>query len=66
MPGRHPGWGVKAGAADAVAAPLDLLRTDAALGALRRVNPGSAGLRLAAALAARPLPVARQGRQLLG
>ena len=27
-------------AADAVAAPLDLLLTDAALGVLNRVNPG--------------------------
>ena len=51
-------------AADAVTAPLDLLLTDAALGALRRVNPGGSGLRLAAALAARPWLVARQGRQL--
>jgi len=41
-------------AADGVAAPLDLLLTDAALGPLRRFNPGGAGLRLAAALAARP------------
>ena len=38
-------------AADAVSAPLDLLLTDAASGALRRVNPGGLGLRLAAALA---------------
>ena len=52
--------------ADAVTAPLDLLLTDAALGALRRMNPGDSGLRLAAALAARPRLVARQGRQLLG
>jgi polyhydroxyalkanoate synthase len=55
-----------ADAADAVTAPLDLLLTDAALGALRRLNPGGAGLRLAAALAARPWFVARQSRQLLG
>ena len=41
-------------AAEAVAAPLDLLLTDAAIGALRRVNPGGSGLRLAAALAAGP------------
>ena len=32
-------------AADAVSAPLDLLLTDAAFGALRRVNPGGFGLR---------------------
>jgi hypothetical protein len=36
-------------AADAAAAPLDLLLTDAVFGALRRVNPGGSGLRLAAA-----------------
>jgi polyhydroxyalkanoate synthase subunit PhaC len=55
-----------AAAADAVTAPLDLLLTDAALGALRRVNPGGSGLRLAAALAVRPRLMARQGRQLAG
>ena len=54
---------MEAAAADAVTAPLDLLLTDAALGALRRVNPGGSGLRLAAALAVRPRLVARQGRQ---
>jgi polyhydroxyalkanoate synthase len=48
------------------AAPLDLLLTDAATGMLRRVNPGGSGLRLAAALAARPRLVAGRGRQLLG
>ncbi len=53
-------------AADAAAAPLDLLLTDAVFGALRRVNPGGSGLRLAAALAARPRLVAGRGRQLLG
>jgi polyhydroxyalkanoate synthase subunit PhaC len=52
--------------ADATAAPLDLLLTDAAMGMLRRVNPGGSGLRLAAALAARPGLVARRGRGLLG
>ena len=55
-----------AAAADAVTAPLDLLLTDAALGALHRVNPGGSGLRLAAALAVRPRLVARQGRRLAG
>ena len=55
-----------AAAADAVTAPLDLLLTDAALGALRRMNPGGSGLRLAGALAVRPSLVASQGRQLLG
>ncbi|MGO9221304.1 MAG: PHA/PHB synthase family protein [Streptosporangiaceae bacterium] len=53
-------------AADAIAAPLDLLLTEAAFGALRRVNPGGSGLRLAAALATRPRLVAGRGRQLLG
>ena len=53
-------------AADAAAAPLDLLLTDAATGMLRRVNPGGSGLRLAAALAARPRLVAGRGRRLLG
>jgi hypothetical protein len=52
--------------ADAVPAPLDVLLTDAAFGALRRLNPGGPGLRLAAALAARPRLVAGRGRQLLG
>jgi len=54
-------------AADAVSAPLDLLLTDAAFGALRRVNPGGFGLRrLAAALATQPGLVAARGPQLLG
>jgi polyhydroxyalkanoate synthase subunit PhaC len=53
-------------AEDAAAAALDLLLTDAATGMLRRVNPGGSGLRLAAALAARPRLVAGRGRQLLG
>ena len=53
-------------AADAHAAPLDLLLADAAAGMLRRVNPGGSGLRLAAALATRPRLVAGRGRQLLG
>ena len=53
-------------AAEAVSAPLDLLLTDAAFGALSRLNPGGSGLRLAAKLAARPRLVAGRGRQLLG
>ena len=53
-------------AAEAAAAPLDLLLGDAALGMLRRMNPGGSGLRLAAALAGRPRLVAGRGRQLLG
>ena len=56
----------RSAAADAATAPLDLLLTDAATSALRRVNPGGSGLRLAAALAARPRLVAGRGRQLLG
>jgi polyhydroxyalkanoate synthase len=56
----------RSAATDAVTAPLDLLLTDAALGLLRRVNPGGSGLRLAAGLAARPRLVAGRGRQLLG
>jgi polyhydroxyalkanoate synthase len=53
-------------AEDAGAVPLDLLLSDAATGMLRRVNPGGSGLRLAAALAARPRLVAGRSRQLLG
>jgi poly[(R)-3-hydroxyalkanoate] polymerase subunit PhaC len=53
-------------AADAAAAPLDLLLTDAAVGMLRRVNLGGPGLRLAAALASRPRLVAGRGRWLAG
>ena len=57
---------MESAAADAAAAPLDLLLTDAALGVLNRVNPGGSGLRLAAALAARPRLVASRTRNLLG
>ena len=57
---------IESAAADAAAAPLDLLLTDAALGVLNRVNPGGSGLRLAAALAARPRLVACRTRNLLG
>ena len=53
-------------AADAAAAPLDLLLTDAAVGMLRRVNLGGPGLRLAARLASRPRLVAGRGRRLAG
>jgi len=52
--------------ADAVSAPLDLLLTDAALGVLNRVVPDGSGMRLAAALAARPRLVAGRARNLLG
>jgi polyhydroxyalkanoate synthase subunit PhaC len=57
---------IGAAAADNAAAPLDLLLADAATSALRRVNPGGSGLRLAAALATRPRLVAGRGRQLAG
>ena len=56
----------RSAAADAVAAPVDLLLTDAATGMLRRLNLGGSGLRLAAALAARPRLVAERGTQLAG
>jgi polyhydroxyalkanoate synthase len=55
------------GAADeTVAAPLDLLLSDAATSMLRRMNPGGSGLRLAAALAVRPRVVTRRGARLAG
>ncbi|HEX3715178.1 MAG TPA: alpha/beta fold hydrolase [Trebonia sp.] len=51
---------------DAAAVPLDLLLADAATGLLRRVHLGGSGLRLAAALAARPRLVAGRGMRLAG
>jgi polyhydroxyalkanoate synthase subunit PhaC len=57
---------IRSAAADAVTAPMDLLLTDAAIGMVRRANPGGSGLRLAAALAGRPGLVAGRGRRLLG
>src|SRR5580700_9727524 len=56
----------RSAADDAAAAPLDLLLGDAATGMLRRLNPGGSGLRLAAALAARPRLVAGRGGRLAG
>jgi polyhydroxyalkanoate synthase len=56
----------RSAAEDAAAVPLDLLLGDAATGMLRRVNPGGSGLRLAAALAAKPRLVAGRGGQLVG
>src|SRR5580700_6710770 len=56
----------RSAAADAAAAPLDMLLGDAATGMLRRMNPGGSGLRLAAALAAKPRLVAGRGRRLAG
>src|ERR1700735_4359575 len=57
---------IRSAAADAAAAPMDLLLTSAAIGMLRRVTPGGSGLRLATALAGRPGLVASRGRRLLG
>jgi hypothetical protein len=48
---------IESAAADADAAPLELLFTDVALGVLNRVNPGGSGLGLTT-LAARPRLVA--------
>jgi polyhydroxyalkanoate synthase subunit PhaC len=56
----------RSAAEEAAAVPLDLLLGDAATGMLRRVNLGGSGLRLAAALAARPRLVAGRGAQLAG
>jgi polyhydroxyalkanoate synthase subunit PhaC len=57
---------IRSAAADAATAPMDLLLTSAAIGMLRRVNPGGSGLRLATALAGRPRLVASRSRRLLG
>ena len=57
---------IRSAAADAATAPMDLLLTSAAMGMLRRVNPGSSGLRLAAALAGQSGLVAGSGFRLLG
>jgi len=51
-------------AADELAAPLDLLLTDAALGTARRMLPNASWVRFATGLAARPGVVARRGREL--
>jgi polyhydroxyalkanoate synthase subunit PhaC len=47
-----------------VATGLDMLLTDGALGPLRRMLPAGSGIRAAAALAGRPLTVARRGAGL--
>jgi polyhydroxyalkanoate synthase subunit PhaC len=52
--------------ADAAAAPLDLLLTDAAFGVLRRLYLGGSGLRLTAGLISQPRLVAGRARRLLG
>src|ERR1700735_993169 len=57
---------IRSAAADAATAPMDLLLTSAAIGMLRRVNPGGSGLRLATALAGRPGFFASASRRLLG
>jgi polyhydroxyalkanoate synthase subunit PhaC len=44
-----------------VATGLDMLLTNAAVGPLRRMLPAASGLRMAAALAGRPVTVARRG-----
>ena len=68
--GSDPGTGTNGQAADDAAnnaaAPLDFLLADAATSMLRRMNPGGSGLRLAAALAARPRLVAGRGGHLAG
>ena len=68
--GSDAGTGMNGSAADDAAnnaaAPLDFLLADAATSMLRRMNPGGSGLRLAAALAARPRLVAGRGGHLAG
>jgi polyhydroxyalkanoate synthase len=51
---------------DELAAPLDLLLTDAALGTARRLRPNSAWMHAVSALASRPGVVAQRGRDLAG
>src|SRR5580704_13419566 len=57
---------IRSAAADAATAPMDLLLTSAAMGMLRRVNPGGSGLRLATTLAGQPGLVVGRGFRLLG
>lgn len=47
-----------------VATGLDMLLSDGALGPLRRILPGGAGLRMAAALATKPVTLTRRGAGL--
>jgi class II poly(R)-hydroxyalkanoic acid synthase len=65
MSARAAGGSRSAGAA-AVAVPLDLLLADGALGPARRLLPGGAGVRFAAALARRPHRVAHRATVLAG
>ena len=47
-------------------APLEVMLADAALGPVRRMVPGAAGVRLAAQLAARPVETTRRNLRLTG
>ncbi|MBA2416226.1 MAG: alpha/beta fold hydrolase [Geodermatophilaceae bacterium] len=65
MTGAEPDRGLGGDNAD-VAAPLDSLFIDAALGPLRRLVPGAAGARMALRLVARPGVVARRAADTAG
>ena len=54
------------GRAAANGSPLDVMLTDAALGPVRRLLPGLAGVRLAAQVAARPVHTTRRTLRLTG
>src|ERR1700750_2319304 len=56
----------RSAAADAAAAPLDLLLGDAATGMLRRMTPAVSAWRLPAPLAPKPRMVVGRGTQLAG
>jgi polyhydroxyalkanoate synthase subunit PhaC len=62
----HAAHGSRSADAATAAAPLDLLLADGALGPARRLLPGGAGLRFAAALARRPQRVAHRATALAG
>ena len=62
----HAPHGSRSADAATAAAPLDLLLADGALGPARRLLPGGAGLRFAAALARRPQRVAHRATALAG
>ena len=66
---RAPGQGAAAeqsGRSAAEGSPLDVMLTDAALGPVRRMLPGRAGLKLAARLASRPVDTTRLGLRTVG
>ena len=65
MTGAEPDRGLGGDNAD-VAAPLDSLFIDAALGPLRRLIPGRAGVRMALSLAAKPRILARRSASTAG